>query len=209
MLRRSARTTPLYALALATMVLALFAAPALAHKEGTGGKKALGTVASFDGTTLTVTMTDGSSFSGAVGDDVQVKVEHRGHKSHGKGHKKPSNGSVADLTAGAMVLRMKVKCDEVTKLRLRRVPAAAPVVEATPVVEAAPVVITASTDAEAEDLETEDAETEDAETEDSEESDDGCSDDDDDTEEVETEDESDDDADDETEAVEVEEEATV
>lgn len=123
MLRRSTRTAPLYAIALATMVLALFAAPAAAHKDGTGGKKAIGEVASFDGTTLTVTMNDGSSFAGTVADDVQIKVEHRGHKEHGKGHEKPSNGSPEDLAAGAKILRMKVKCDEVVKLRIRRAPA--------------------------------------------------------------------------------------
>jgi hypothetical protein len=133
MLRRSTRTTPLYAVALAAMVLAFFAAPAAAHKDGRGGKPAIGEVASFDGTTLTVTMNDGSSFAGAVSDDVQIKVEHRGHKEHGKGHKKPSNGSLEDLTAGAKVLRIKVKCDEVTKLRIRRAPATTtePVVVAT------------------------------------------------------------------------------
>lgn len=135
MLRRSTRTTPLYAIALAAMVLAFFAAPAAAHKDGRGGKPALGEVASFDGTTLTVTMNDGSSFSGVVADDVQIKVEHRGHKAHGKGHKKPSNGSVEDLVTGAKVLRMKVKCDEVVKLRLRRAPA--PVVVEEPVEEPA------------------------------------------------------------------------
>ena len=171
MLRRSTRTTPLYAIALAAMVLALFAAPAAAHKEGTGGKPAVGEVVSFDGTTLTVAMNDGSSFSGAVAEDVQVKVEHRGHKEHGKGHKKPSNGSVADLTAGAKVLRMKVKCGEVQKLRLRRAPAVTTVVTDPVVVD--PVAVDPVLTTSEEVLETEEVETEEVETETD---DDGCSD---------------------------------
>ncbi|HWC14035.1 MAG TPA: hypothetical protein VG929_05525, partial [Actinomycetota bacterium] len=109
------------------VVAATFATPAFAHRGGRdhGGKKAIGEILSYDGTTLTVSMTDGTTVAAPVATNVKVKVEHRGKKAHGKGHKKPSNGSVADLKAGAKVLKMKLTCGEVVKLRLRRAPAPA------------------------------------------------------------------------------------
>ena len=122
---RSSRFTPLYAVALAVVLAAALATPAFAHRGGRdhGGKKAIGEIASFDGTTLTVSMVDGTTFAAPVAADVKIKVEHRGQKAHGKGHKKPSNGSLEDLAAGAKVLKMKVTCDEVDKIRIRRAPA--------------------------------------------------------------------------------------
>ena len=104
------------------MLLSAMAAPALAKGKGSGGKKPVGTVVSFDGTTLTMQAKDGSTLSAPVADDVQIKVDHRGRKGQDKA-KKPSNGTVADIVAGASVLRIKVKCDEVVKLRLKAAPA--------------------------------------------------------------------------------------
>jgi hypothetical protein len=146
------RPAPLYAIALAAFLVAAFAVPAFAHHPDRGGKKAIGEVASFDGTTLTVTRTDGSTFTSAVADDVKVKVEHRGHKEHGKGHSKPSNGTTADLVAGAQVLKVKVRCDEVTKVRIRRAPAEATVAPAEPV--------DSTDDTESDDTESDDTESE-------------------------------------------------
>ena len=115
-------------LVIPAMLLSFMAAPALAKGKGSGGKKPVGTVVSFDGTTLTMQAKDGSTLSAPVADDVQIKVDHRGRKGQDK-TKKPSNGTVADIVAGASVLRIKVKCDEVVKLRLKA--AAAPVAATT------------------------------------------------------------------------------
>jgi hypothetical protein len=101
------------------LALGAVAAPfAQAHRGKGHGKKPIGTIASFDGTTLTVTLTDGSTATATATEDTQVKLEHRGHR---KGHKKPSNGTLEDLAAGNFVLRMKVdECGELDKIRLRR-----------------------------------------------------------------------------------------
>ena len=113
--------------AIAGLAVLVAAAPAAAHRNSDrhhGGKKPLGTVASYADGTLTLTLTDGTTFTGAVAEDAQVKVEHRGRHDHGKGHKKHSNGSLEDLVAGTFVLRMKVEDDTLTKLRIRRAPLA-------------------------------------------------------------------------------------
>ncbi len=120
---------------IALFVFALAAAmvaPAAMAKKGDpkkGGKKAMGEVVSFDASTgsLVVTLTDGSSVSATVSPDVKVKLEHRGSHSRGKGHGNPSSGSLADVVAGAKILKMKERDGLVEKLRLR--PAAAPVTE--------------------------------------------------------------------------------
>ena len=110
------------ALALATLV-----SPAGAHNGKGGGKKALGTIASFDGTTLTVTTADGN-VTATVTEDTKVKVEHRGHfakgKDSGKGRGNPSRGDAEDLVAGTFVLDMKV--DDEGNLDRIRVRSAAP-----------------------------------------------------------------------------------
>ncbi len=115
---RQLRTT-LYAVVVPALLAATLVAPAHAGD----GKRAFGSVRSFDGTMLTVDMGNGGTLVAPVDDDVQIKVEHRGKKARGKGHKKPSNGTVADLKPGTMILRIKVVCSEVIKLRLRRAPA--------------------------------------------------------------------------------------
>jgi hypothetical protein len=103
---------------------ALVAPAALAKKplEKRGGKKPIAEVVSFDPTTmqLALTLPDGTGTTQTVVAGVQVKVEHRGDHSRGKGHGNPSKGSLDDLVAGTKVLRMKVKAGVVTKLRLRR-----------------------------------------------------------------------------------------
>ena len=103
----------------AVLVLAVsaLAAPAVAHRGHGSGRKAMGTVTSFDGTTLTVTETDGTTVHTATAtEDTQVKVENRGHRRG----KHASNGSLADLTAGTYVLKMKVAEDgTLEKIRVR------------------------------------------------------------------------------------------
>jgi hypothetical protein len=102
------------ALALATLV-----APAGAHNGKGGGKKPMGTIASFDGTSLTVTTAD-EDVTATVTDDTKVKVEHRGHHARGKGHGNPSRGDAEDLTAGTFVLDMKVDDDgNLDRIRVR------------------------------------------------------------------------------------------
>lgn len=85
-----------------------------------GGKKAVGTVTAYEPASnlLTATMKDGSTFSGTVAEDVKVKLDHRGNNGPNK-RKKPSNGDETDILPQAEILKMKIKCDEVTKLRLR------------------------------------------------------------------------------------------
>ena len=107
------------------LVSASAASTASAHAKG-GGKKARGEVTSFDMTSLAlvVAMRNGDTFEGTVDPDAQVKLEHRGHHSHGQGHGNPSRGSLEDLVAGALVLRMKVDDEGVVhKVRLRKAPA--------------------------------------------------------------------------------------
>ena len=96
--------------AVAVLALASIATPALGHRGKGSGKKATGTIASFDGTTLTVTTSDGST-TATVTDDSKIRVEHRGHHGRGKGHGNPSKGTAEDLTAGAFVLKMKTDDD--------------------------------------------------------------------------------------------------
>ena len=102
--------------AVALMAVAAIAAPVAAHRGKGGGKKPMGTIASFDGTTLTVTTTSGDEVTGTVTEDTQIKKEHRGHHSR---NGNPTKGSVQDLTAGTFVLRMKVEDDVVEKVRVR------------------------------------------------------------------------------------------
>lgn len=115
MFRTSARLSVALVLLLA---LGAIAAPAALAKRG--GKKPVGTVTSWDGTTLQVTLNGGQTVTATVAPDVQVKVEHRGEHSRGKGHGNPSNGSVEDIFVGVSVLRIKLEDGVVTKLRLRR-----------------------------------------------------------------------------------------
>ena len=104
---------------LVLVLAALVAAPAATAKPG--GKKALGEVVSFDSSTstLAVRLNDGQTVTATVAPDVQVKLEHRGNHTRGKGHGNPSNGSVDDLVAGAYVLRWKFEDAVLTKVRLR------------------------------------------------------------------------------------------
>ena len=103
--------------AVAALALGTIAVPALAHGGKGGGKKAMGTIASFDGTTLTVTTTDGETATATFTEDTKVKVEHRGHHAR-KGN--PSNGSADSLTPGTYVLRMKTDDDgTLEKIRVR------------------------------------------------------------------------------------------
>ena len=103
--------------AVAALALAAVTLPALAHGGKGGGRKAMGTIASFDGTTLTVTTTDGETVTATFTEDTKVKVEHRGH--HGR-NGNPSNGSAANLTPGTFVLKMKTAEDgTLEKIRVR------------------------------------------------------------------------------------------
>ena len=70
---------------------------------------------------LVVAMRNGDTFEGTVDPDAQVKLEHRGHHSHGNGHGNPSRGSLEDIVPGALVLRMKFDDEGVVeKIRLRK-----------------------------------------------------------------------------------------
>ena len=134
MRHRHARKAGVALLALA-VTAALFAPAAVAKKpaEKRGGKKPVAEVVSFDEATMELMLTwkDGSSTSETVDAGVQIKVEHRGNHSRGKGHGNPSRGSLDDLAAGAKVLRVKRNAGVVVKLRLRRAPAAPIVAEPT------------------------------------------------------------------------------
>jgi hypothetical protein len=116
---RKFRHAHLYAIALSVFLVLAAMSPALAKR------KAFGEVTSFDGVMLTVSMGNGGTLVAPVADDVQIKVEHRSNKGHAKHSKKPSDGTVADLLPGAKILRIKIKCSEVVKLRISRVPAPA------------------------------------------------------------------------------------
>ena len=124
--RLAARTVTVVSLA---ALLASASFPALAkspHPERRGGKKAIGEVVSFDAATaaLVVELTDGEELTASVDPDAQVKLEHRG-RHRGEGHGNPGKGSLADLVAGAKVLRLKFEDELVTKIRLRPAPATA------------------------------------------------------------------------------------
>lgn len=101
----------------AALTLAVTAAPAAAHRGKGWGKKATGTIASFDGTTLTVTTTEGETVTATFTEETRVKVEHRGHHDRSGN---PSNGDATHLTAGSYVLKMKVAEDgTLEKIRVR------------------------------------------------------------------------------------------
>ena len=112
------RTTAVFT---AALVLGAVAAPAaLANdRDGSrkGGKKPIGSVASFDGTTLTVTLNDGSSATATADEDSRVKIDHRGRPA-AKGN--PTRGSLEDLVAGTLVLRLKTDDGVLEKVRIRR-----------------------------------------------------------------------------------------
>lgn len=98
--------------------------------SGKGGKKPIGTVASFDASSgiLVVDMKDGSRFEGVADQDTKVKIDHRG-KSGKKGN--PTKGSLEDLVAGYKVLRIKSSTTDenatkVEKIKVRKVAAPAP-----------------------------------------------------------------------------------
>jgi len=91
-------------------------------KRGEG--KSAGTIASFDGTTLTVTMNDASTMTATVTEATKIKVSHRGRHEHGRGFKKHSNGTLEDLVAGNLVVKMKMAEGALEKIRIKR--AAAP-----------------------------------------------------------------------------------
>ncbi len=90
-----------------------------------GGKKPLGEIVSFDAATsaLVVELVNSDELTGSVAPDAQVKLEHRGNFSKTAGHGNPSRGSLDDLVAGALVLRLKTEDDVITKLRIRPLPA--------------------------------------------------------------------------------------
>jgi hypothetical protein len=116
------RTTAVFT---AALVLGALAAPVAQAKGPSrkGGKKPIGTVASFDGTTLTVTMKDGTSQAATADDSTQVKLDHRGRPA-AKGN--PTRGDLDDLVAGALVLRMKTDDGALEKVRLRSVATESP-----------------------------------------------------------------------------------
>lgn len=93
-----------------------------------GGKKAIGEIVSFDPATsaLVVDLVEGEDFTGTVAEDAKVKMDHRGHSRKNSGHGNPTRGSLEDLVAGALVLRLKTEDDVVTKIKLRRAPDASP-----------------------------------------------------------------------------------
>jgi hypothetical protein len=120
------------ALALGSALSLALAAPAVASsghgavhggkKPGGahGGKRPIGEIVSFEDSHVALLLTDGSTVTHAVADDVRVKIERRGLHDRGKGHGNPTTGSIADLAAGARVLRMKLdRSDDIVKIRLR------------------------------------------------------------------------------------------
>lgn len=110
---------------LAATSLFSFATGALGKKgpSGKGGKKPIGTVASFDASSgvLTVDLKDGSQFEGVATEDTRVKIDHRG-KPGKKGN--PTTGSLEDLVAGYKVLRLKSSTTDegttVEKIKVRK-----------------------------------------------------------------------------------------
>ena len=118
---RGFRTISLLSAAL--LACGLLAAPGIAKP---GGKKPIGEIVSFDGEsmTLVVEMKSGSELTAEVADDAQIKLEHRGNHSTGKGHGNPTTGSLDDLVEGAKVLRLKFDKHEgvISKIRLRPAP---------------------------------------------------------------------------------------
>jgi hypothetical protein len=114
---------PLFAFAL-VLLLSLPVIPATAKRpeDLRGGKRALGTVASFDPSTMALTLAshDGSHTTTAtVSDHVKIKVEHRGDHTRGPGHGNPSRGSLDDLVPGAFVLTVHTRDELITYIRLR------------------------------------------------------------------------------------------
>ena len=102
------------------------------HKKAHGADlsgNAAGTIASFDGTTLTITLANGSTVSGAVTDDTDVEAievtptaaaaHYGGDDDHGDddnwwdGHRRcgSDDGDVTDLVAGATVWKAKLDLD--------------------------------------------------------------------------------------------------
>ncbi len=116
-------TRKLFAGVLAGALVLAFAAPALAHKQGSprhhhGGKKPIGEVVSFDGTTLSVLKhSSGETVSGTVTEDTRIKLDHRGRPA---AKRNPTRGSVEDLVAGTKVLRLKLDDGMVEKVKLRK-----------------------------------------------------------------------------------------
>jgi hypothetical protein len=129
--RNAARTATALSLAALLAGAALPAQAKSPHSEQRGSKKPIGEIVSFDEatSTLIVDLADGEDLTATVDADVQVKIEHRGRHHRSKGHGNPSEGSLEDLTAGALVLRIKTDDDEITKIRLRPAPAEAPAAE--------------------------------------------------------------------------------
>ena len=101
------------------LVLGTVAATAGAHKGQGKGKKAMGTIESFDGTTISVDVGEDEAVTATVDDDTKIKVEHRGHHARGKGHGNPSRGTTEDLAEGAFVLDMKVDDGHLDRIRVR------------------------------------------------------------------------------------------
>jgi hypothetical protein len=114
MLRRTTVSVLIAVVLSAFAVPAAIAGPKAAARKG--GKKPMGTVSSFDGTTLSVARKNGSSLTVTTDEDTRVKLEHRGRHAR-KGN--PSNGTLEDLVVGAFVLKMKVDDDVLEKIRLR------------------------------------------------------------------------------------------
>lgn len=103
----------------AALALGSLAATAGAHNGKGQGKKAMGTIVSFDGTTLAIDVGEDEAITGTVDEETKIKVEHRGHHSRGKGHGNPSKGTAEDLVPGAYVLDVKVDDGHVDKIRVR------------------------------------------------------------------------------------------
>ncbi len=100
-----------------------------AHRAHVNGDAA-GTIASFDGTTLTITLRDGSSVSGVVTDDTDIRVievtpaavvshDHGSDDGDDDGHWwdrhrrcGSDDGDTADLVAGATVWKAALELDE-------------------------------------------------------------------------------------------------
>ena len=103
----------------AGLVLGSLAATAGANKGKGEGKKAMGTIESFDGTTISVDVGEDEAVTATVDDDTKIKVEHRGDHARGKGHGNPSRGTTDDLTEGTFVLKMKVDDGHLDKIKVR------------------------------------------------------------------------------------------
>lgn len=118
---RRAKWVTLLALAVSATVLPFVTASA--HQGRGSGPRAMGSIVSYDGTTLTIELSTGETTTATTDEDTKVKVTHRGDHGRGKGHGNPSRGTLESLTAGTEVVKMKSGDEGVLEwIRIRPAP---------------------------------------------------------------------------------------